>query len=356
MTIDPNRLQYLDKECDRLSHLFESIPLNKLFKGGIKALIDPSTKTQIPMDEPFLLRQGDSIWWCESGFRIGFSKTDEIAFRKLVDTIYNDQEVNTYISKEFLTTNAFQSLVDSRDAKETSAIFSKVLLHKMENSIQSYNVFLKLIGFNVKQKFKIGEVEIGRFTTQFFNKHIAAFKFVPKTEHEPEIDIEEYRKQGLDAVSKLLQKLPVEKKQTELQRLVVRSLRRFASALSEHNLHRRIADLFTVLESLLLIDQNAPIMDSVTKYLSKLIYKDLEERKQCIALVKKMYAVRSMYLHHAKEESFETGELAHLQVNVLLLVVKMITKSIDYETKAELFKEIDDAIIAAYTPKIFRHK
>jgi hypothetical protein len=449
MKIDPKKIKHLDAECKRLTTLFESISLEKIFKGGLKAFTNAKSG-HIDMTEPFVLRQGDSIWWCENGQRIGFDKTNTAAFRKLVNLIYKDPSVNPYISHEYLLTKTFECLVNARNGDNNSMIFSGILLENMEGSIRSYNVYLKLIKLNVNKKFKVGDVEIGRFKKNFFDKHIVTFKrkfesadniyewyreifseqtyamvyiraesqrakeialgkcslaidllkicsetvihpkqkihfdidsnaklsthhsvllenlendgeitaqiqLAPNSKEEPPFELNEQKKRKLDMFTELLKKFPVEKERTELQRLVIRSIHRFGAALSEQNLYRRIADLFTVLESLLLVDQNSPIMESVSKYLSKLVYKRLGERKECIALIKKMYGVRSRYLHHADEVPFEIQDLASLQVNVFSVLTKMIIKSIDYKTKEELFQEIEDAIIAAYTPKIFRN-
>ena len=86
---------------------------------------------------------------------------------------------------------------------------------------------------------------------------------------------------------------------TELEKLILKSIEKFARALSVTNLNQRIADIFTIFESLLLIDQNSPIIDNVTKYSSKIVFKTIEQRKEIIALIKKMYGIRSKYMHHA---------------------------------------------------------
>jgi len=135
---------------------------------------------------------------------------------------------------------------------------------------------------------------------------------------------------------------------TELQNLILNALRRFASALSNHNRHQRVTELFTILESLLLIDQNSPIIDTVCKYSSKLIFKDRDERKQSISLLKRMYEVRSGLLHHAKELSFKITDLRELQLIVHRLLIKLIELTGKHSIKKTILDEIDDAIIDAY--------
>ncbi|MEI9921881.1 MAG: hypothetical protein WDO14_24280 [Bacteroidota bacterium] len=450
MIKDQNRLKYLDAACLRLAGSFVEVPLEKIFKDGLSNI---KTRDGIKpnLHQAFQLRQGDKIWWCENGKRIGLEKSDHEEFLRIVRLIYEDHSVKPYISFEFILTRMFQCMIDVRHQDNRSTIVSTNLCEEMASSITSYNVYLRLIHLKPSKKITIGEVEIGRFKPGFFDKQILAFKrrhgdieniyeiykdifsnqayakvYVraesqrakeiasekcsltldllkvcsqtvvhPKSkvnfdldrnvrihanqsvllenleyeheitaqieraygqDHELAFDIEEYNKRGLQALVQLLSKFPTEKDRSELQRITMRAIQKLASALSEPNFHRRVTDLFTVLESLLLKDQNSPIIESVGKYLSKLVFKTLEERKECITLLKKMYAVRSAYLHHAHEAPIELVDLASLQVCVYSLVFKMITKSLDYKTKEELFEEIDEAIIAAYTPKIFREQ
>lgn len=77
------------------------------------------------------------------------------------------------------------------------------------------------------------------------------------------------------------------KKTSELDSLIINSIKRYADAMSVNNFHQRVVQLFTILESLLLLDNNSPIIESVCKYGSKLILKGQEERKEFIGFIKK---------------------------------------------------------------------
>lgn len=153
-------------------------------------------------------------------------------------------------------------------------------------------------------------------------------------------------KRGLKNYQKFLSGLKDDK--TELQNLILNAIIRFANALTNHNLHQRVAELFTILESLLLLDQNSSIIENVCRYSSKLITKKRDDRKQIIALLKKMYDVRSGLLHHAKELNFEMTELRDLQFTVQRLLLKLIDLTDKHSTKKSILDEIDDAILDAY--------
>jgi hypothetical protein len=152
-------------------------------------------------------------------------------------------------------------------------------------------------------------------------------------------------KRGLKYLDEFL--LGLQPNRTELQNLLVTAIAKFSAALSNTILHQRVADLFTILESLL-TDAEQPILESVCKYGSKLIYKEKEKRKSFIALVKKLYQVRSAWVHHAVEKSIDANELKFLQTSVMSLILTLSVKSKVYKTKNDLITEIDDAILGAY--------
>lgn len=135
---------------------------------------------------------------------------------------------------------------------------------------------------------------------------------------------------------------------SELQRLISQGIRQFANALSNSNLFRRIAELYTILESLLLLNEDSPIIDTVSKYASRLVAKEREARKIVIKLLREMYNVRSAWIHHAKERKFQMDDLKKLQRIVHTILINLIVKTRTHSTKRSLLEEIDDAILGAY--------
>lgn len=135
---------------------------------------------------------------------------------------------------------------------------------------------------------------------------------------------------------------------SELEQLLINAIRRFGDAFSTHNKHRRVVELFTIMESLLLHNANTPIIDSVVKYCSKITSKEASQRKEIASVLKKMYGVRSALIHHAKEVAFTMDELRYLQHIVNTLLINMMLRTINYQTKQQILEEIDEAINAAY--------
>ncbi len=134
---------------------------------------------------------------------------------------------------------------------------------------------------------------------------------------------------------------------TELEKLIHVAIGNFSKAIATHDLHERIVQIFSVLESLLLADESSPILDSVTKYLPKLISVNVEERKKIIAIVKELYKVRSNMVHHANKKDFDKQKLSLLQIYNRSLILRLIEKSIQKKSKNDILKEIDDIIISA---------
>jgi predicted metalloenzyme YecM len=64
-----------------------------------------------------------------------------------------------------------------------------------------------------------------------------------------------------------LSSLPSE--QNELQKILINAIRRFGKALSNYNLNQRIVEIFTIMESLVVPNAQANILESLTRYCSK---------------------------------------------------------------------------------------
>jgi hypothetical protein len=136
-------------------------------------------------------------------------------------------------------------------------------------------------------------------------------------------------------------------KKTELEELIYNAIQNFSKAIAMHDLHERVVEVFTVLESLLLPDDTSPIIDSVCRYLPRLVTPDIEERKMIIATIKEMYKVRSSMVHHAKRRDFTMNQLMTVQICTRGLILNLISQTPAKQTKREILHEIDEKIISA---------
>jgi hypothetical protein len=161
-----------------------------------------------------------------------------------------------------------------------------------------------------------------------------------------QIEFNQMHERGLDILTSFLIKLDSEK--SELQNLIITSIQRYSKALSNRDFHQRIVEIYTILEALLLPDDNSPILESTTKYLPMLIEKDIERRRECAKQIRSMYNVRSKLVHHGKKIPFEIESLKQIQQYVLTLIINMAIKSASHIHKTSVLREIDDAMMQAY--------
>ena len=157
-----------------------------------------------------------------------------------------------------------------------------------------------------------------------------------------------FEKRGISKFNLFLKQIDEKENLTELDLTIINSIQLFARAIYQNNLNKRVVELFTQLESLVLSDSNEPVLNSLTKYISKLVTKNIEERKFIISLLKEMYGIRSSYVHHAKQREINIQNLGKFQYYIHNLITILIELSTSHITKDTILKEIDDAILAAY--------
>ena len=134
---------------------------------------------------------------------------------------------------------------------------------------------------------------------------------------------------------------------SELSNLIDASIQMYAEAITQTDLNTRIVQLFTILESLLLKNTDSPIINSVTKYLSRLIFKNVDDRKEIIDVLKKLYKVRNAKIHHAKKKKFELSDLRKLQISILMLLLSLISKINRHPSKQSILEQIDENLLKA---------
>lgn len=99
----------------------------------------------------------------------------------------------------------------------------------------------------------------------------------------------------LDAISRLY----CEPK-TELHQRIVSALLLFSRVSVAHELSDKLVLLFASLESLLLRNEQEPIQSSIADRLAWIVGKTFSERKDIVATTKKVYGLRSRFVHHAQ--------------------------------------------------------
>jgi hypothetical protein len=372
---------------------------------------------------------------------IGFNEESGKRFQKFITTIHNDKDIQRVISREFIELTVWKWIFQTKRDSKAESNFCSYILSEMENSIETHKFYFHIVYLNIETPFKIGHVDFGYFTSEYFDKYIEGFSHYQPDKENPYIRMKKsYKGRVYTATTVSAEKMKAEKiameicslsvdvlkicsnaldypqifidfdidrrshfnpqsevivesldlikgldinlsrlaypyklnntefelikrrkletfhefiigitnDQTELEKLIIQGIKRFAKALTNTNYFQRVAELYTILESLLLLNEDSPIIDTVSKYSSKLITKDKEIRKKVIKILKEMYKVRSSWIHHAKEKEFQFSDLTMLQKIVHALLLSLIAKTKTHKNKQELLEEIDDAILGAY--------
>lgn len=130
-------------------------------------------------------------------------------------------------------------------------------------------------------------------------------------------------------------------KNTELDKIIMRSIRQFSITLSTKNQYERIVKLCSILDAAILKDNEVGIKESLKKYTPILVSEDLEMRKKVQDTLDLMYSVRSEYIHHGKEVKVEFQEIMDLNIIVISTIIRFLQLRSAYESPNMIIKAID---------------
>ncbi|RZK40714.1 MAG: hypothetical protein EOO90_13885 [Pedobacter sp.] len=294
----------------------------------------------------------------DGAFEIGKVKFDFFSknyFDRFAD--YNDksnakttEETEDYFRKKYqgMVFVYFDAHAESKRAEEIALEYCSLSMDVLKMCSDTLDFPEMILGFDIDSRLTFpasSEVLISNVQNDVEGVNINYYG--PKTRHRiGQNEFNRMQTRGLQTFHSFL--LLLSDDPSELEALLVNSIKRYGNAISSRNLHQRIVELFTILESLLLLDTNMPIIESVCKYCSKLVFREVEDRKQVIELLKDLYNVRSKLIHHGKEVDFEISALRKLQYIVVMLIEVLIKKTGQHKHKTSLLQEIEDAIMRAY--------
>ncbi len=113
--------------------------------------------------------------------------------------------------------------------------------------------------------------------------------------------------------------------QDELYRLIIQGIGLLGASLSNWDLHLRVINLITLLESLLLKDEEDNDMERKVKArLSKIISDNHKEKEELKELFTKIYKIRHKMVHKAIKLPINTTELMNAQITIINLLLKLM--------------------------------
>jgi hypothetical protein len=151
------------------------------------------------------------------------------------------------------------------------------------------------------------------------------------------LDLDYYGKCGLGIISEIVTKDKV----TDFESMILNMALLYSKSAFTSDPLEKLVYMLSALEATLLRNENEPIQQNIAERMAFFISDELHDRKKIIKNLKKVYGLRSRYLHHG-HSSTELGELSIFFFNVWLFYVKLVTNIRTFEDKNSLLNAIDD--------------
>ena len=135
------------------------------------------------------------------------------------------------------------------------------------------------------------------------------------------------------------------KKNDELYNLITQGIGLLASSLSNWDLHLRVINLITILESFLLKDEESNDMERKVKArLAKIIADDFQEKEKLKILFTNIYQIRHKMVHKAIKLPINTEELMTAQLTIINLLLKLMRLNVveKYTLKTALIETLNE--------------
>ncbi len=156
-----------------------------------------------------------------------------------------------------------------------------------------------------------------------------------------DIGLKNLQNAGLEIFSKFLLSNNID---LELYRLIKQSIVLFSRAISTFDLHFRVAQLITILESLLLEDDRKYKLEKYCKNrcCELLFSSNIDDKEKCNMNLSNMYQIRHKIIHKAIRLNINLTELKDFQILLIELFKSLIHLNNQINTKSELLILIDN--------------
>jgi len=321
----------------------------------------------------------------DNGFSVDFCSFLETSIKKEIDNFVVKYEIlylNIHrpfqigdVSIEFITQDFFEPLMDEENDIELlkSELLGKVYASVIINGCSldtARRIAYDKCCFAVDViKFYSETVHFPRIRLDFdldtrVNFHISSMSISHEVNDNSAIKfqasssgVERYTLSNkmIDTVEKQLWFLKVldNNSNNEIKLLIKKSISSYAHALSNKNIYKRIVELCSIWESLLLKDNNSNIKESLTNYGAKILEPDIKRRSQLKKVISSLYDIRSKYIHHVKESKIDYNDLTEFQRRTILLFEIYERISSYHDTKVEFLEDIDNYIDKSFNPAVY---
>lgn len=149
------------------------------------------------------------------------------------------------------------------------------------------------------------------------------------------------KNEGLDNLHNLL----IDDQKSKFKETLLNSLLIYTKSCLHKDLSDKLIYILVALESILLKNENEPIQQNISERLAFFIARKINERKEIIKNVKRIYDLRSSFIHHA--HSIDDIESLRVFMHNVWSFFHTLIKNIDnYTTKEHLIKTIEERKLA----------
>lgn len=127
----------------------------------------------------------------------------------------------------------------------------------------------------------------------------------------------------------------------EFQKKLIECINIYSKNTLRYDFFDKLIYMLVSLETMLLKNNSEPIQQNIAERIAFLIGKTIDEKKEIIKTFKKIYAIRSEFIHHGESNIEETNLLKKLMEYTWLCFVKLIMTSDKYTTVIELIDALD---------------
>lgn len=150
-------------------------------------------------------------------------------------------------------------------------------------------------------------------------------------------DLDSYVKCGLGVISSIAEK----EKVSDFESAVLNMTFLYSKSAFTSDPLEKLVYMLSALEATLLKNESEPIQQNIAERMALFISNDLQNRKDIIRNLKKVYGFRSRYLHHGHSVS-ELDELSTFFFNVWLFFVQLVANIRNFKDKDDFINAIDD--------------
>jgi len=132
------------------------------------------------------------------------------------------------------------------------------------------------------------------------------------------------------------------KNKNEFQKKVYEDLKIYSKHTLKRNPFDKLLYMLIALESILLRNETEPIQQNLAERIAFAITKTTDERKKIVKPIKKIYSIRSKFIHHGDQTIEEREELNNF-LNITWRMFVTLTQNINsFKTKDEFITALED--------------